>query len=145
MATTGREARGQRVRWEGGRLNLARTWVPRLLRGIAAGRIRQVEPLLDLLLLPLAHHTALLSLLVMLPWTPGRIWGALGFAVLAFHVALAARVGGRLRHLAVLAAVPGYLLWKLALLARVVAAARPGAAWDRAPRPSDPGRASLPS
>ena len=89
MPTTGREARGQRARWEGGRLNAAIRWAPRLLRGVAAGRLRLLEPLLDLLLLPLAYHAALLSLLLLLPWTPGRIWGAFGFAVLAFHVALA--------------------------------------------------------
>lgn len=145
MATTGREARGQRARWEGGRLNLVREWGPRLLRGIAAGRLRLVEPLLDLLLLPLAYHTALLSLLMVLPWAAGRVWGALGLAVLAFHVALAARLGGRLRDLTVLAAVPAYLLWKLALLGRIIAAARPHAAWNRAARRGDSARPDPPS
>jgi cellulose synthase/poly-beta-1,6-N-acetylglucosamine synthase-like glycosyltransferase len=145
MPTTEREARGQRARWEGGRLNAAIRWAPRLLRGVAAGRLRLLEPLLDLLLLPLAYHAALLSLLLLLPWTPGRIWGAFGLAVLAFHVALAARLGGRLRDLAFLPAVPFYLLWKLALLGRIVAAARPGAAWLRAPRRHDAPRWRPPS
>ena len=145
MPTTGREARGQRARWEGGRLNAAMRWAPRLLRRIAAGEFRLVEPLLDLLLLPLAYHAALLSLLLVLPWTPGRILGAFGFAVLTVHVALAARLGGRLRDLAVLPAAPFYLLWKLGLLRRIVAAARPNATWMRAPRPNDTERWGPPS
>ena len=106
MVTSGGEAASQRVRWEGGRLNLVWRWGPRLVREIAAGRLRLVEPLLDLLTLPLAYHASLLALLAVLPWRPGRIWAAFGFAVLALHVALAARLGGRLSDLTVLAAAP---------------------------------------
>jgi cellulose synthase/poly-beta-1,6-N-acetylglucosamine synthase-like glycosyltransferase len=137
MAAQGREARSQRARWEGGRLNAALKWSPRLLRGIAAGQIRLLEPLLDLWLLPLAYHAALLSLLLVLPWTPGRLLGAFGLAVLAFHVVLAAWLAGRLRDLRVLPMVPLYLLWKLGLSRRIVAASRPKADWTRSPRRSD--------
>jgi MYXO-CTERM domain-containing protein len=140
MPTTGSEARGQRARWEGGRLNALRRWAPSLLRHVAGGRLRLLEPLGDLLLLPLAYHAALLSLLLVLPWSPGRLLGAFGLAVLAFHVVLAAQLGGRLRDLLALPAVPFYLLWKLALLGRIVAAARPQAAWLRTPRRRDVGR-----
>jgi cellulose synthase/poly-beta-1,6-N-acetylglucosamine synthase-like glycosyltransferase len=139
MPTTGRQASGQRARWEGGRLNALRRWAPSLLRNVVAGRLRLLEPLGDLLLLPLAYHTALLSLLLVLPWAPGRLIGAFGLAVLALHVVLAAQLGGRLRDLLALPAVPFYLLWKLALLGRIVAAARPQAAWLRTPRRRDVG------
>ncbi len=132
------EAESQRIRWEGGRLNVVRTWLPRMVRGVAAGRLRLVEPMLDLLTLPLAYHAGLLALLVALPWTAGRIWGAFGLAVLAFHVAVAARVGGRLADLTVLVAAPVYLLWKLALLGRIVTSSRAGAAWNRTARRHDP-------
>ena len=55
--THSRESASQRIRWEGGRLHAgADTGCPRLVRGIAAGRLRLVEPLLDLLTLPLAYH-----------------------------------------------------------------------------------------
>lgn len=131
------EAESQRIRWEGGRLNLARSWTPRLVQGLAAGRVRLLEPLFDLLTLPLAYHAALLVLLVALPWRPGRIWAAFGLAVLAFHVALAARLGGRLSDLSVLIAAPGYLLWKLPLLGRIFASARPDAGWKRTSRSHD--------
>jgi cellulose synthase/poly-beta-1,6-N-acetylglucosamine synthase-like glycosyltransferase len=144
-ATHSRESVSQRIRWEGGRLHLVRTWLPRLARGVGAGRLRLVEPLLDLLTLPLAYHAALLALLVALPWTAGRIWGAFGLAVLALHLALAARIGGRLADLTVLVAAPAYLLWKLALLGRIVASSRTGAAWNRATRRHDPSSRSGPS
>jgi hypothetical protein len=132
-----RDAAQQRVRWEGGRLHLVRTWLPRLARGVAAGRLRLLEPLLDLLTPPLAYHGALLVLLLVLPWTPGRLWGAFGMGVLVFHAALAARVGGRLSDLRVLLAAPGYLVWKLALLRRIGAGSRAHVAWERAPRRHD--------
>jgi cellulose synthase/poly-beta-1,6-N-acetylglucosamine synthase-like glycosyltransferase len=134
MPLTGRDAQLQRARWEGGRLNALRRQAPHLLRHVAAGRLRLLEPLADLLLLPLAYHAALLALLVLLPWTPGRILGAAGLAVLAFHVVLAAKLGRRLRDLVALPALPLYLLWKLALLRRIAAAARPRAPWHRTPR-----------
>jgi glycosyltransferase involved in cell wall biosynthesis len=132
-----RDAAQQRVRWEGGRLHLVRIWLPRLARGVAAGRLRLLEPLLDLLTLPLAYHGGLLMLLVVLPWTPGRLWGAFGLGVLVFHAALAARIGGRLSDLRVLLAAPGYLAWKLALLGRIGASSRAHVAWERAPRRPD--------
>jgi cellulose synthase/poly-beta-1,6-N-acetylglucosamine synthase-like glycosyltransferase len=137
MPTTGKQARGQRARWEGGRLNALRRWAPRLIRSVAGGQLRLLEPLADLLLLPLAYHAALLFLLLLLPWTPGRWLGAFGLAVLAIHVGVAAKLGGRLRDLVALPALPFYLVWKLALLRRIVAAARPEAAWLRTPRRRD--------
>ena len=137
MVTSGREAASQRIRWEGGRLNLVWSWAPRLLREISTGHLRLVEPLLDLLTLPLTYHASLLALLAVLSGWPGRIWAAFGFAVLAFHVALAARLGGRLSDLTVLAAAPAYLLWKLPLLGRIVASARPDAEWQRTSRSHD--------
>src|SRR5262245_24218324 len=36
MPTSGRQARGQRARWEGGRLNALRRWAPSLVRHVAA-------------------------------------------------------------------------------------------------------------
>jgi hypothetical protein len=53
-------------------------------------------------------------------------------------VTVAARLGGRLSDLFVLAAAPAYLLWKLSLLGRILGNARPDAAWTRAPRRHDP-------
>ena len=134
MPVTGREAVQQRARWEGGRLNVALRWTPRLLRGLVSGRWELAEPLLDLLLLPLAYHAALLVLTVMVPWTPGRYWGGAGLAVVALHVGLAAQIGGRLQDLSALPAAPFYLAWKLVSAGRILASARPNAAWNRAQR-----------
>ncbi len=43
----------QRTRWEGGRLKVARQELPRLAKALLAGRIRVLEPMADLCLLPL--------------------------------------------------------------------------------------------
>ena len=145
MVTSGDEAASQRIRWEGGRLNLVWRWGPRLVREVATGRLRLVEPLLDLLTLPLTYHASLLALLAALPGGFARIWAAFGFAVLALHIALAARLGGRLSDLTVLAAAPAYLLWKLPLLGRILASARPDAAWQRTSRSHDAAPRNPPS
>src|ERR1700722_10574733 len=43
----------QRSRWGGGRANAARTWAVPLLKQLAQGRVRMLEPLLDLTSLPI--------------------------------------------------------------------------------------------
>jgi hypothetical protein len=65
--------------------------------------------------------------------------------VLALHVVVAARIGGRLADLTVLVAAPAYLLWKLALLGRIFASSRPDAAWHRTSRRHDRSSRSDPS
>ena len=143
MPTTGRDARQQRLRWEGGRLNVVREWAVPLAREVTRGRLALLEPLADLLLLPLGYHALLLVLLLALPFTPGRIGAAASLAVLAFHIAVAAKLGGRLRDLSVLAAAPAYVVWKLLLVPRTLRASRPDAPWVRGPRnpdPTSPGR-----
>ena len=145
MPTTGGDAEAQRARWEGGRLRVAQSWALPLAREAARGRLALLEPLADLLLLPLGYHALLLVGLLALPWWPGRIWGAAGLAILTFHLAVAAKLGGRLRDLGVLAAAPAYLAWKLVVLPRTLRASRPDAPWVRGSRPSattHPGRAS---
>jgi hypothetical protein len=145
MPTTGRDAEAQRARWEGGRLYVARRWALPLAREVARGRLALLEPLADLLLLPLGYHALLLLGLLALPWLPGRIGGAAALGVLAFHLAVAAKLGGRLRDLGILAAAPAYLVWKLLLLPRTLRASRADAPWVRGSRgadPTPPGRAS---
>ena len=55
----------------------------------------------------------------------------------SLHTLLAARIGGRLADLRVLLDVPGYLVWKLALLGRIVQNSRDHAVWRRSPRRHD--------
>lgn len=130
-----RAAGQQRVRWEGGRLRMIAEHSPLLLREVLGGRLRLVEPLLELLLLPLAMHCALLLLCLATPDTGLRLYALAAFAVCAAHVVSAAlRCGRGFKDLAALASVPRYVAWKLALLPATVRGASRATAWIRTER-----------
>lgn len=125
----------QRARWEGGRLRMALDWTPRLLRRVLAGERRALEPLLDLLLAPLAYHVLLLAAALLLPFGPTRGYAAAGLALVGLHVLVALRVGGGgWRDLLALASAPFYILWKLTMLRAIGRASRSDAAWVRTKR-----------
>lgn len=135
---TGAVASAQRARWEGGRFRMLRERLPMLLLGIARGQWRLVEPALDLMLLPLAFHVLLLILLALTPWEPARLLGLLGLMVVGLHVASALVIGhAGWRDWLALAGAPFYILWKLTLGKRLVAAASKNAAWVRTERTAD--------
>lgn len=139
IAESSRGARTQRTRWEGGRLRMLRERTPDLARGVAAGRGRLVEPLADLLLLPLGLHVLLLAL-AFLGGLPGLVAAALGAAGLALYV-LAILLRGPTTRADVLAlfAAPWYLAWKLTLLPATFLASRRKTLWTRAERAVESG------
>ena len=128
----------QRARWEGGRLRMLREHGGALAGRVLAGRWRFVEPLLDLLLLPLGYHALLLLCLLLLPLPAASALGAFGLLVLAVHAIAAARIAGLSG--AGLAAVamhlPQYLLWKLLRLRATLRASQTSARWVRTDRES---------
>jgi cellulose synthase/poly-beta-1,6-N-acetylglucosamine synthase-like glycosyltransferase len=135
MPVGGRAARTQRARWEGGRLRMIAQNVPALARAAARGNLRSLEPLLDLLLLPLAIHVLLLGGTAAFPFAPAQIYAAFALTLVAFHVGVAITVaGGKLADFAGLLAAPGYLAWKLALLPAILRSARSNAEWTRTER-----------
>ncbi|MFV0294569.1 MAG: glycosyltransferase family 2 protein [Hyphomicrobiaceae bacterium] len=145
MPSGERASRHQRARWEGGRLRMIREQTPILLRGIVAGRWREVEPLLELWLLPLAFHVMLLILTLLPPFMPGRIYALGALVLVGLHVLAAIRVGGGgWRDLQAVAAAPFYLLWKLAMFGTLLRSARRDAAWVRTDREPPPSSSSLP-
>lgn len=132
-------ARSQRSRWEGGRLRMAREWVPRLIRGIARCQWRLAEPLLDLLTLPLAYQILLLLFGVALP-APFRQYAAGALAVTGVHVISASFLGERpWRTIRTLAYAPFYILWKVTTIAAVFSFMGPKATWVRTARESEAG------
>lgn len=135
MPTDAAAAGQQRARWEGGRLRLLGTQAPALAAAALRGQWRLLDPLFDLLLLPLAWHVSLL----LLAWAAGtgfvQTGAALGLAVVALHVALALRlIGASPAHLRALLGVPVYLLWKLCLAGRIWRTAGRHAPWVRSAR-----------
>jgi len=128
-------ARTQRARWEGGRQRMMRRWAPKLMGDLLRGRVRLLEPLLDLLAAPIATEACLLLVAACLPVAWLRLYALAGFFVLALHVAGAGACGSGLRGtLKVLATAPAYVLWKLRMLPEVWRASRADSAWVRTAR-----------
>jgi cellulose synthase/poly-beta-1,6-N-acetylglucosamine synthase-like glycosyltransferase len=126
----------QRARWEGGRLRMIRESAPKLLLKVLSGRTECIEPLLDLLLLPLSFHALLLAFAAAVGTGTTRTIGLAGLAVLLLHIYAAIVAGSSPnRDLRAIASVPGYILWKLTRLPMILAASLRGAAWVRTERP----------
>lgn len=124
----------QRTRWEGGRLRLLGEQFWPTLKGIFKGNFLLVEPLLDLLLLPLGYHALLLFLLLLVPLGIAKSFAILGFIVLALHIVIAIRLinGGRKDYYSLLMA-PLYIFEKIGRLGKIFSGALRGD-WNRTPR-----------
>jgi len=128
-------ARKQRARWEGGRIRLLADWTPRLVAGVLGGRWRLLDPLLDLLLMPLAWHVLLLALALALGAAAVQAVALAGLLAVVLHVGLGLRlIGASGPHLRALLGVPAYVAWKLRLTAATWRAAGRDAAWVRTAR-----------
>ncbi len=139
MPEGGAAAATQRARWEGGRLLMRRKWAGPLALQVAAGKLRMLEPLFDLLALPLATEVGLLVVGVLLGWVGHVGWllgyGGVGLAAVGLYVLVAAGLGPAPgATLGALAAAPGYLIWKVMMLPKTRLAARGGGAWVRTKR-----------
>ncbi len=136
MPAQGRARSTQRARWEGGRLRMIREFAPRLMARALAGRMECLEPLLDLLLLPLSFHALLLAFAAFAGAGVFRGIGLLGLAVLLLHLCAAIAAGSSpLRDLRAIASVPFYIVWKLTRVPMIMATSLRGAAWVRTDRP----------
>ncbi|ADW68921.1 glycosyltransferase family 2 protein [Granulicella tundricola] len=139
MPDTSAASSTQRARWEGGRLLMRRQWTMPLLNEVLRGRLRMIEPLLDLRSLPLATEGALL-LLLLIPsfWFPFPWFGAyatLGLCTLLLYILVAATLGPEpAQTLKALAFAPGYMLWKILMIPSTRKAARKDSAWVRTER-----------
>jgi hypothetical protein len=137
MSVSPQSAKAQRARWEGGRLHVMKQWAPKLLADVLRGRVRLVEPLLELLALPMSSAVILLLVAACLPVGWIRLYVSTAFAVLLFHVMVAALTGpGLWETMKTLSNVPGYIFWKMWILPEIWRASRANAAWVRTERES---------
>ena len=135
----GRAAAGQSARWEGGRFRMIREQAPGLALEILKGRWRLLEPLLELLLLPLVLHVFLLLCLMLVPFPLARTLALVGLGIVGFHVCAALYVGrAGWRDALVLLWAPLYMLWKFTIGQRILKSARAGAVWQRTDRRDNP-------
>ncbi len=135
MPISGKGVTTQRTRWEGGRFRMMREHIPKLTLEVLRGNFRLLEPLLELCLLPLALHVALLILLIFLPFGLTQVYAVIALFIIFIHVMAALWVGGGTwRDLRVLCVAPFYILWKLLLLPQSFKTARKNATWVRTAR-----------
>jgi len=135
MPVGGRGVETQRARWEGGRFRMIIDTVPMLAGAVVRGQWRLLEPLFELLLLPLAFHVALLVLTALVPFAPSQWYALAAIALVALHVVAGIVVGGgSWRDLAALAVAPAYVVWKLALAPAIARASRRKTEWVRTER-----------
>jgi len=127
--------REQHARWEGGRLHLARQQMPHVLTSILRGKLRLIEPALDLATLPLAQAALLLLIALFLPLFSLRLYAVCALAILATHVAASVLLAPDLRAtLRALLLAPLYILRKLPGIFSTLRSARHNAPWKRAER-----------
>ena len=139
MPTGVEGARTQRARWEGGRLRMFREHGAALLGKALRGQLRFIEPLADLMLLPLAYHVLILGAVLMLSAAGAStplLLAALGsLLVVLAHIIAALRVALLpWSHLLLSTRIPGYLFWKLRVLAGTLAGSKDHSAWIRTNR-----------
>jgi cellulose synthase/poly-beta-1,6-N-acetylglucosamine synthase-like glycosyltransferase len=158
MPTGTAAASTQRARWEGGRILMRRRWAFPLFLQVLRGDARMLEPLLDLLAPPLATGASLLAAGglaagITLLFAPHfvlmqmlLVYVLAGVVSLLLYVVVAAFLGPEpLKTLRVLASVPGYVVWKLALTARTRLAARSNAEWVRTARNAEAAKETTPA
>jgi hypothetical protein len=110
---------------------MIREFVPILIQDINQGHIRLLEPLLDLLLLPLALHVFILCLLL---WA-APVYACFALSIVFAHIVVALWIGkATLKDVLVLCSVPFYIMWKLRTLPRLILASRQNATWVRTQR-----------
>jgi len=141
MPVRGKGVETQRTRWEGGRFRMMREQSPKLLGDILSGKLRCIEPLFELLLLPLAFHVMLLVVTVTSPSLLVRCIGIFGFAVVVIHLLATAFIcGNGFSDLRALAAAPFYIFWKVLLIPATMRSARAKNEWVRTSRNSETDR-----
>ena len=114
---------------------MMRRWAPRLMGDVLRGRVRLIEPLLDLLAAPMATEVFLLLAAACLPVAALRLYALGALVVLSAHVIAAAACGpGFWGMMRVLGTAPAYCLWKLWVFPDVWRASRADSAWVRTAR-----------
>jgi cellulose synthase/poly-beta-1,6-N-acetylglucosamine synthase-like glycosyltransferase len=128
----------QRARWEGGRLRLALTKSVPLIRQLLQGHTLVFEPLLEILTLPLAYLTLLLTALLAMPVTAYRLYALTVLGVLFAHVLTALALSGEMNEgLSALMSAPSYVFWKLTKSLAIVRFSKSNTPWLRTKRSAE--------
>jgi cellulose synthase/poly-beta-1,6-N-acetylglucosamine synthase-like glycosyltransferase len=138
MPVKAKDVKSQRSRWEGGRLRMLMTKAPSLLQDVVAGRMRCLEPLLELLLLPLAFHVTLVLIAASARLTFVRDIGLVGVLIVLLHLLATIALGDQVwRDLGTLMVAPFYVIWKIVLIPTLISNSRADRGWVRTGRNAD--------
>jgi len=128
-------SRSQHARWEGGRLQIARQKLPRLLLLILRGHLRLIEPALDLATLPIAQAVFLLLLACVIPLFWLHVYAVCALAIIALHVAVATALApSPAATCGALLLAPIYIVRKLFGTRATLRSAQQNSDWVRAER-----------
>lgn len=137
-----RQVTTQQSRWEGGKARVTWQYFPPLLKRLRAGFSALVlDELLDSLIPPLSLVIALILIGSMAGWLAGSTLLILPFAFMALVFGASVlsalwQLRAPMRVLLLLAAAPVFVLFKLALLAKL-AVSRHASDWKRTPRDAE--------
>ena len=132
--------RTQSARWEGGRIRMLFSRGPSLLLQVMRGRPALIEPLIDLMTLPLGIGVTMLLLLALLPIPFFRWYAILGICVVIFHLLVAVWLSPEPgADLLALVGAPVYVLSKMTMLRDILRAGGKRADWIRTSRLKSPG------
>lgn len=135
MPVSSADAQSQRERWEGGRFLMLREQVPQLFTQILKGQFKLIEPLFELLLLPLSFHLLLILILLFIGTAATKIYAILALVVVVFHILSAMKHGkASWQDWKALLSAPFYILWKLSRLDGILKASKKGYTWTRTRR-----------
>ncbi len=140
MPVTSAEAQSQRERWEGGRFRMVLDLAPQLLKDIIGKKnTALIEPLLELLLMPLSYHIGMLLVISIIGLIVASgllsIYGLLGLSLIVLHVVIAMLLGNATsQDWKALITAPFYMLWKFAKLGSIVKSSSKDTEWKRTSR-----------
>jgi cellulose synthase/poly-beta-1,6-N-acetylglucosamine synthase-like glycosyltransferase len=125
----------QRQRWEGGRLKELFRSGPKLANQLFNGNFSLIEPLLDLLLLPLSYQVCLLLLLLIIPVSFTQYYAMGSFLIISFHFFVAILLSDeKMKNLVSLLSAPVYILRKVKILPKILWSAVKNNSWIRTSR-----------
>lgn len=134
MPSDAAAASSQRSRWEGGRARMAREWAPVLAGRVLRGQLRFLEPLLELMALPLALQCVALAALAVIGPAFARWYAVSAVSIIAAHLGVAMAMGGSRASLLALAEAPLYILWKLSMIPSILRNSAHRTEWVRTER-----------
>lgn len=124
----------QRARWEGGRLLIIKTYLPKLIYKFLKGKFNFLEPILELITLPMAYIILILFLLLLSGSPFFIMFSVYGILLIGVYVIIAVKKFGDRIDFTSLIGVPSYIFWKIIKLPLTFKNSKKNTNWKRTKR-----------